>query len=126
MIIDEEVYLEHFGVKGMQWGVRRAQYKSRRASRNRSGKLTGRQRVGVGLGAYGIGSIASVIALKSGSLNFASIVGLPAMVVGGVMIRKRMLNKHGSKKLSELPAPKVNEEARLRVEALIKKNSASK
>lgn len=23
MIVDEEVYLEHFGVKGMRWGVRK-------------------------------------------------------------------------------------------------------
>ncbi|MBA2727658.1 MAG: hypothetical protein H0U49_05745 [Parachlamydiaceae bacterium] len=24
MVIDEDIYLEHFGVKGMQWGVRKA------------------------------------------------------------------------------------------------------
>jgi len=29
VIIDEEVYLEHFGVKGMQWGVRRQRREAR-------------------------------------------------------------------------------------------------
>jgi hypothetical protein len=35
VIIDEEAYLEHYGVKGMQWGVRR---ENRRASRERNRK----------------------------------------------------------------------------------------
>ena len=30
----EEVYLEHFGVKGQKWGVRRTQRKERQAARN--------------------------------------------------------------------------------------------
>jgi hypothetical protein len=34
MIIDEEVYLEHFGVKGMRWGQRRS--RSQRKSENSS------------------------------------------------------------------------------------------
>lgn len=33
MILDEELYLEHFGVKGMQWGVRKQQDKASRKER---------------------------------------------------------------------------------------------
>ena len=32
MFIDEEVYLEHYGVKGMKWGVRRERRKAKLAA----------------------------------------------------------------------------------------------
>lgn len=35
MIIDEDVYLQHSGIKGMKWGVRRAQKKAKRLEINR-------------------------------------------------------------------------------------------
>lgn len=45
MIIDEDIYIEHFGVKGMRWGVRnerstaRQRYKQRNRERRETHKL---------------------------------------------------------------------------------------
>jgi hypothetical protein len=40
MIIDKDAYLEHFGVRGMKWGVRRAQNRDARTERLKSGKAS--------------------------------------------------------------------------------------
>ena len=40
MIIDEDTYLSHVGVKGMKWGVRRAQNRDARTERLKSGKAS--------------------------------------------------------------------------------------
>ena len=39
MIVDEEVYLEHWGVKGMRWGVRNRSNKMARNHLNRTAKV---------------------------------------------------------------------------------------
>lgn len=42
MIVDEEVYLEHYGVKGMQWGVRKQQAVKVSKAVGRGAAATGR------------------------------------------------------------------------------------
>lgn len=36
MIIDEDIYLEHWGVKGMRWGVRNENRQARRDKKLKS------------------------------------------------------------------------------------------
>lgn len=55
MLVDEEVYLEHYGVKGMQWGVRKTRSPAEQQARIvRNEKIKHRLRqatvVGVGVG----------------------------------------------------------------------------
>lgn len=103
MIIDEKDYLAHVGVKGMKWGIRKQNYKLHRLKRNRQGKLTGRQRVGAVVGGFGLGSLASfVTSIATKNLTLSSLVTLPSSVAGGLYIRNQMLEKHGTKRLSEI------------------------
>ena len=64
MIIEEDVYLEHFGVKGMHWGVRKepkrslsptAKLQKKRQFHNRVRKVA---RVGAAVGLAGISAVA--------------------------------------------------------------------
>jgi hypothetical protein len=59
VIIDEDVYLEHYGVRGMKWGVRRDQAASVGKAVGRASKATGRGTVrgakAVGRGAAATG-----------------------------------------------------------------------
>ena len=62
MIIDEDVYLEHFGVKGMRWGVRnqkRGGTKEQRRAGNK--KFVRNLAIGVGVGAVGGVAVAAII-----------------------------------------------------------------
>lgn len=69
MIIDEDVYLEHHGVKGMKWGVRK--------NRNSTPKQpwSTKKKVGVGLGVAAVvaGTAAAIFISKNGNLPFSSI-----------------------------------------------------
>jgi len=60
MIIDEDVYLEHFGTKGMHWGVRKKpeRTKEEKATRNKKIALI------AGTGALAAGAIATAVILK--------------------------------------------------------------
>lgn len=62
MIVDEEVYLEHFGVKGMKWGVRN----ERKTSSNpRSSTVSGMSPDQLGLAIYGGIAVAAILARKT-------------------------------------------------------------
>ncbi len=104
MIIDEELYLEHFGKKGMRWGVRKAKrgdWKTRSAS----------QKTGLVVGGYA-GSVVGQIAgqkiarriLKdlssSNKLAAASAITLSSTIIGGgygVRLTRNLLQKNGKK-----------------------------
>lgn len=45
MIIDEDGYLEHYGTKGMKWGVRRDQSRDARTARIKSGTASKRDKL---------------------------------------------------------------------------------
>ncbi len=47
MIIEEDIYLEHFGIKGMQWGVRKSKTSS---SKGTKGKINTKKKVAIGVG----------------------------------------------------------------------------
>ena len=117
MIVEEDVYdyLEHFGVKGMRWGVRTSATtgKSRkpvtpskqltpqaRAARNR-------KRAIIGGGVLAIGAIAALRYLdKSGGKSMPSIT-----MTGGTsksqLFGASYLKANGSVKIKDIPKPKA-------------------
>ena len=134
MIIEEEVYLQHFGTKGMKWGVRREQrrqaYKAHETRRHMQGKLTGWERAGAIAGGYGISQIATTLAfMGTRNLQIAKMVALPSAVAGGLWLRKVMI-REGQTKLSAVKrrneANKVDEDSVRKLEEFISKNKSAK
>src|SRR5688500_12727291 len=121
---DIDVFLEHWGVKGMKWGTRKSRDKSSRPTRRRT---TGWEKVGWIGGGYITGGMAgTVVAVKilrkTGDVPLAAISSLATMGVAMYSIRKVPL-KTRNKKLSTLKS--MDQEAEIRkVEDFIKKNSS--
>lgn len=94
MIDDREIedFLEHYGVKGQKWGVRKA-----------NGKRTGKQKLGIagaGLGSYVVA--ANLVSLAGGPISMA-IVGGGAAAALGVHFTRDFLDSRGDTHISELP-----------------------
>lgn len=105
-MIDEDVYvgdfLEHFGKKGMRWGVvRRAapgDWKSRGA----------KQKIGLVAGGavgYNVAALA-VTKILGNKYPAVKVLALAGGAVVGARVTRNMLQKDGSKKVSSLPKPK--------------------
>lgn len=96
MIKDPEVndFLEHFGVKGMKWGMRkRGDFKSR-STGQKIGAIAG------GVGGFAAGMvIRKVLGVKTVTANLA-ISG--ASTVVGVKVAKNIMDNHGDKSVSSL------------------------
>ena len=96
---DDEIdeFLEHFGVKGMRWGQRKATPSS---NSNGPGRMTKsnlrKRRLGIAGGALLGGAVA-------GRLLPMSAAAVVAGAVAGGVATNKILQKHGSKKVSELP-----------------------
>jgi hypothetical protein len=123
VVVDEDVYLEHFGKKGMRWGVRnKASNKSDKSTRQRRTKLSGIERVGVGLIGYGVTNVvtASVMS-KTMNVKTAALAGVSSGVASGIFLRKVLL-KRGGTKIADVNQDKINEESIRRVEEFIKNN----
>jgi hypothetical protein len=67
MIIEEEVYLEHFGVKGMQWGVRKKRFKAaaRKAWSNTAIRRTIKVGGGITAGTLALMGMSEIASLAS-------------------------------------------------------------
>ena len=77
--MDAEEFLEHYGVKGMKWGVRKKNDSSSNSPKKRSKAKTA---VKVGAVVVGTAAIATVIA-KSGSKPASSMRSGPHFAVSG-------------------------------------------
>lgn len=96
MVIEESLYLEHYGKKGMHWGQRRAKNKALNKSRSRS------QKVVSGVAVVGAVFLGSRLATRKTMNTKMTIV---AGVTAGVATKKMMdhiFEKSGDKKVSEL------------------------
>jgi hypothetical protein len=93
MIIEEDIYLEHYGKKGMKWGVRKAREK--KEFHERSGK---QKAVIIGVGAIGALAGARFVASRTRSIPAAVIIGSATSAVG-MEITERLLDRHGSRKV---------------------------
>ena len=114
MIIDEEAYLAHHGVKGMRWGVRRAQkINLKRAAKGKAplkpSQLVGNKatRGAAYVASFILGSAAgSTIGttVSGGSIAVASLAG-NAAGIAGVIATNRILKNVGNKRVSDLTNP---------------------
>lgn len=101
MIINEEVYLEHFGVKGMKWGVRRekSETQSNTDQTPKKDNSSRNKKIAAGV-AVAAGAIAVAAILKrSGGVDIKSLSELPAtardvMSVGKRAPKARETNAH--------------------------------
>jgi hypothetical protein len=98
VIIEEDYYLEHFGKKGMKWGVRKAKVKEEKKS---FGERSGKQKAVI-LGAGGVAGLlaARFVSGKTMSLPATIIAGAGASTAG-ILITEKLLDKHGSRKLEK-------------------------
>ena len=70
MIIDQDEYLEHFGKKGMKWGVRRGGTKEQRRAGNR--KFARNLAIGTGVGIAG-GLAVGVMLKRNGLVGLRNV-----------------------------------------------------
>jgi len=99
MTVDAEVYdfLEHRGVKGMRWGVRKA-----RGDRTAFSERSKKQKAAI-LGVGTVAGLAGVKLIMGKTLSLPlSAIGGAAAATAGVALTKKMLDKHGDTNLSEL------------------------
>lgn len=80
MIIEEDVYIEHYGVKGMQWGVRKQQAASAARAAGRGGAVAGKA-AWRGTKAVGRGTKKTALWVKDHPTETA-LIGLGAAYVG--------------------------------------------
>lgn len=103
-MIDDEVdeILEHFGVKGMRWGVR-----NRRSSDGTKKGFSDKQKRNIKIGLAGAAvvgtAVAAVILANNSGRSLSSLRG-PAMRVGSAAA-KNVVNNVGSTKASSVPRP---------------------
>lgn len=101
MIDEEDVldYLEHFGVRGMRWGVRRAQrYSPPKRFKDRSVQ----QRLGIGVVGLGTSfAVSKFLSKKTMNLPVSAIAGF-ASGIAAEHVAQRLLDKHGKKKVSTI------------------------
>ena len=121
MIIDEDAYLEHAGVKGMKWGVRRAQaHKQGTVEKKINRKLRtagekhrenqpvsrgGRsfsKKAGIAAGAIVSGSVASSLASGLTKSTPISIIAATSGSIYGARATRQFVDKHGKTKISDL------------------------
>ena len=100
MIIDEAVYLEHHGVKGQKWGVRK---KKTSGDPERDSVVQRRKRVavvvGIGLGAaVAAGSIYAIRNQKVSALKNVPV--FQKKTKAGKIAAKGFMNRHGSTPVS--------------------------
>ena len=102
MIVEEDVehFIEHFGKKGMRWGVLRkakpGDWKSRGA-KQKLGLVAG------GVVGYNVTAIA-VTKLLGNKYPAVKVLAMAGGTVAGARVTRNLLQKEGSKKMSSLPA----------------------
>lgn len=92
MEIDEEVFLSHYGKKGMKWGQRSAKQRA---------AIVGGGAAGFNLGAIGLGVFA-----KTANANINPLLSLGVQAgaaYAGIRTVKYVLDKEGNKKLPKKP-----------------------
>ena len=147
MEIQADDFLEHYGVKGMRWGKRKAKDES--GSQQIGGRKphiarSGGQKLLIAGGAYGAYSIGSAFVMSKmlkgmgnvteenmvAKMGAAGLAGTAAGIGAGVMAVKytrRLIDKHNQKKVSELTQkPKgldmSDDEVKAQVAAFLKDN----
>lgn len=97
MIIDEEVYLEHHGVKGQKWGVRNDPKFGSRAKKVFTPRLAKRVGIGLGLGAaIGTGATVPVVAAA------ATLTAIRGRDITRAILINKGKTPHGSVVLAKL------------------------
>jgi hypothetical protein len=95
-------FLEHHGVKGQKWGVRRAEKRSQTTTDHLQKGLTLQRRVGTAggylIGAHGTAGLLTAI----GATPVAIAVVAPAVGIGAAVVTHKILKNHGNKLLSEV------------------------
>lgn len=96
MEIDADVYLEHFGKKGMKWGSRRASNKSVNQNRSRN------QKIAVALVTAGSAFLAArFVGGKTINTKTIAVAGAAAGFAGKNFMDSQ-INKSGSRTISSL------------------------
>lgn len=112
-------YLEHFGVKGMKWGVVRTVSPSGKIHSRRSGmqKLT---IAGAGIGSFMGAQAVGAAMNKNGSITgvVASTVGATAAGVLGARAARTMVDKNAAVPASELGGKHLNDKKMTRGEKI--------
>lgn len=90
---DVDYFLEHHGIKGQRWGVRKQQRLSERSANLRA-KANNLDQKSVEVGARRERIVAALPKVKTG-LKVAGVVGGAAAVVAGGIYAKKVLGKSG-------------------------------
>ena len=90
MLLDEELYLKHYGKKGMKWGQRRAQRKRNNKNQSKSEKTV------VALVAAGAAFMGARLVSGSTMNATATIAGGAAAGIAGKRFMDSWVNKNGS------------------------------
>lgn len=104
----DELLLEHFGVRGMHWGIRSDHSKSvskgtKRAARDEKWKSrTTKQKVAIGSAAFGLGFLLSNAVMGRTMSAPLTIVAGAGGALAGAKIAGNIIDKRGNKKISEV------------------------
>lgn len=117
MEVDEEVYLAHYGVKGMRWGVRREQ-QAIDNSTPKQNRRRGYRNLALGIAAGAASGLAiGAILKRSGGIKVSSLSGLSSSKHGESFVRDRLRRAPKAKVINKYDGNSVQQNSKTLVDA---------